>query len=254
MCVCVSTLSLTCTYINVRAEHPTESKQDKDLGVPDSSSTRGPSSRPASAQASLNIKSTAASPASTTTPTSTLVFKDELHISTLLLKLHRETLVTPDQRRAKNLSMSENTRLMVVTCYFKHLRDGKGKMEASGEAAFNFYKTEGSAKSAQSSYRAMIIRKWGDQYATLGKLIRQRQGAHQKTKSLIDNESVAKRMTLFVRETAPRERTIPKLVQHVKAVYDKKISRHTARRYLGINCSLLNVVYVFIRSIERTSL
>ena len=87
--------------------------------------------------------------------------KDELHISTLLLKLHRETLVTPDQRRAKNLSMSENTRLMVVTCYFKHLRNGKGKMEASGEAAFNFYKTEGSAKSAQSSYRAMIIRKWG---------------------------------------------------------------------------------------------
>ncbi len=50
-------------------------------------------------------------------------------------------------------------------------------MASSGMAAFSFYKKEGDAKKAQSSYRAMIIRKWGDQYATLGRLVRQRQGA-----------------------------------------------------------------------------
>jgi len=90
---------------------------------PASSSRAAP--RSAAVKAGLGITAAASSGngSRSSPPKSTLLFSDiggdgDTVISRLLEKLDRETVVTPDLRKAKHTNMGENTRLMVVACGF----------------------------------------------------------------------------------------------------------------------------------------
>nr|CAG8650202.1 13179_t:CDS:2 [Entrophospora candida] len=131
-----------------------------------------------------------------------------------------------------NLANNVKSRLMAIEMYFRHLDDGRKKVDASELVAISL----GWAK----IYKARCIRSWAKQWIQNRTLPESKRGNHPKMKSLWNHEDVAAQIRSYARFNKV-DMTPKKLCEHVNNTIlpnigveneNKTISEKTARRWL----------------------
>jgi len=146
----------------------------------------------------------------------------------LILKIELE-------KSHKKMSVIEYNKKKVIFEYLQRLdENGKGKMDASMEAAKIVFINAG-------SYKATIIQKWVAYWLKTGCLPLVYHGKHQKTIRLIDDEDIANRCKTWIRSQG--EGVTPKtfkdfvektLLNEIGIVRRKSISYTITTRWLNI--------------------
>ncbi len=133
------------------------------------------------------------------------------------------------------MSVIEYNKKKVIFEYLQRLdENGKGKMDASMEAAKIVFINAG-------SYKAIIIRKWATYWLKIGCLLSIYHGKHQKTIRLIDEEDIANRCKTQIQSQGEgvtsktfKDFVEKTLLNEIGIVRRKSISYTTATRWLNI--------------------
>jgi hypothetical protein len=146
-----------------------------------------------------------------------------------------ESLRIELQETQKKLSVSEFNKKRAIFEYLRRLDDdGKGKVKASKEAAQLVF-------IESAPYRARTIRYWANYWLQNNHFPISRQGKHQKTIRLIDDEDIAEECHTWIRsqggKTTPlkfKEFIEEKLLVNSGITKKKTISTETATRWLNV--------------------
>src|SRR5688572_11714281 len=146
-----------------------------------------------------------------------------------------KTLKNELEKSHKKMSVIEYNKKKAIFEYLQRLdKNGKGKMDASMEAARIVFIDAG-------SYKATIIRKWAAHWLKTGHLPPVYHGKHQKTTRLIDDEDVANRCKTWIRSQVGgvTPKTFQNFVENtlfieIGITKKKSISLMTATRWLNI--------------------
>jgi hypothetical protein len=151
------------------------------------------------------------------------------HLSSRLEKLNNKR---ESQKEFKNMDLADISRLMAVLSYFRLLKTGMFKMEASRIVA---------QQMGRGPNRSNVIRQWAAFYFENLQLPYIHQGKHVKTKSLISDEDVKLKCIQYLKSLKPKDRTITTFASFIHeilfpvvtgAMRSKALSKSTIYRWL----------------------
>ena len=153
----------------------------------------------------------------------------------LNLKERIEGLRIELKEKQKSFSVSEFNKTRAIFEYLKRLDDnGRGKKRASIEAAQLVFIDS-------APYRARTIRYWANYWLQYNHLSISRQGKHQKTLWLIDDEDIAEECHAWIRSQGGKTTPLKfktfieqKLLADSGITKKKTISVETATRWLNV--------------------
>jgi hypothetical protein len=151
------------------------------------------------------------------------------------IKERLEHLKIELKEKQKSLTVIEYNKKRAIFEYLKRLDDnGKGKVKASIEAAQLVF-------IESAPYKARSIRYWASYWLQYNHLPISRQGKHQKTLRLIDDEDIAEKCHTWIRSQGGKITPIKfkefveqKLLINTGIMKKKTISTATASRWLNV--------------------
>ena len=150
------------------------------------------------------------------------------------------TLKIELEKSHKKMSVIEYNKKKAIFEYLQRLdENGKGKMDASMEAAKIVFINAG-------SYKATMIRKWAAYWLKTGRLPPVYHGKHQKTIRLIDDEDIANKCKTWIRSQGEgvTPKTFKDFVEKILLNEIGIIKRKSILYIISIRLLLLSICYL----------